>query len=60
LCASFFGDPDADGSLEMNELQFVKNYPAEHQVSSILAGLVTKICWTELPYCWFLTYRLGQ
>ena len=38
--------------------EVLKNFPSENEVRDILADSATEICWTELPYYWFLTYRL--
>jgi ubiquinone/menaquinone biosynthesis C-methylase UbiE len=42
------------------EHEVLKNFPAENEVKSILAGRATDIRWTELPYYWLLTYRLKR
>ncbi len=42
------------------EHEVLKNFPSETELKNILAGSATEIRWTELPYYWFLTYRLKQ
>lgn len=55
---------DAGNSYQLRRLddgtehEVLKNFPAENEVKRILAGRATDIRWTELPYYWFLTYRL--
>jgi demethylmenaquinone methyltransferase/2-methoxy-6-polyprenyl-1,4-benzoquinol methylase len=43
-----------DGS----EHEVLKNFPTESEVREVLADRATGFSWTELPYYWFLTYRL--
>ncbi len=38
--------------------EVLKNFPSEKEVAGFLADGATEIRWTELPYYWFLTYRL--
>ncbi|HEX4349488.1 MAG TPA: methyltransferase domain-containing protein [Verrucomicrobiae bacterium] len=38
--------------------EVLKNFPSEDEVKNLLANSVTDVHWTELPYYWFLTYRL--
>lgn len=41
--------------------EVLKNFPSEKEVKNILSEMAAvEIQWTELPYYWFLTYRLGQ
>ena len=40
------------------EHEVLKNFPSENEIKKVLAGFATEIRWTELPYYWFLTYRL--
>ena len=40
--------------------EVLKNFPSESEMKNILAGSATEIRWMELPYYWFLTYRLKQ
>ena len=40
------------------EHEVVKNFPSESEMKNILADSATEIHWRELPYYWFLTYRL--
>lgn len=42
------------------EHEVLKNFPSESEVRSILGGSAVEIRWMELPYYWFLTYRLKQ
>ena len=42
------------------EHEVLKNFPSEIELKNILAGSATEIRWTELPYYWFLTYRLKK
>ena len=41
------------------EYEVLKNFPAEDEVRKMLTGSASEICWTELRYYWFLTYRLA-
>lgn len=43
-----------DGSIH----EVLKNFPSEDEVKSLLADSATEFCWRELPYYWFLTYKL--
>ena len=43
-----------DGS----EHEVLKNFPDENEVRTIIGNSAGEICWTELPYYWFLTYKL--
>jgi ubiquinone/menaquinone biosynthesis C-methylase UbiE len=38
--------------------EVLKNFPSETEVKNILSDRAVEIRWTELPYYWFLTYRL--
>lgn len=40
------------------EHEVLKNFPSKNEIKDVLAGYATEIRWTELPYYWFLTYRL--
>ena len=42
------------------EHEILKNFPSEAEVRNKLAGVASEISWTELPYYWFLTYRLAE
>jgi demethylmenaquinone methyltransferase/2-methoxy-6-polyprenyl-1,4-benzoquinol methylase len=42
------------------ECEIRKNFPVENEVRNALADSAAEICWMELPYYWFLTYRLKQ
>jgi demethylmenaquinone methyltransferase/2-methoxy-6-polyprenyl-1,4-benzoquinol methylase len=46
--------------LDGTEHEVLKNFPSEIELKNTLAGSATEIRWTELPYYWFLTYRLKQ
>ena len=41
-----------------NEYEVLKNFPDEKETKKILADSAVEICWTELQYYWFLTYKL--
>ena len=41
-----------------NKYEVLKNFPDENEAKRILADLAVEICWTELQYYWFLTYKL--
>jgi demethylmenaquinone methyltransferase/2-methoxy-6-polyprenyl-1,4-benzoquinol methylase len=43
-----------DGS----EYEVLKNFPDEKEVRTIIGNSAGEICWTELPYYWFLIYKL--
>ncbi len=43
-----------DGS----EYEVLKNFPDENEVRTVIGNFAREICWTELPYYWFLTYKL--
>jgi 2-polyprenyl-3-methyl-5-hydroxy-6-metoxy-1,4-benzoquinol methylase len=38
--------------------EVLKNFPSEHQVQIVLAGVAADFHWTDLPHYWFLTYAL--
>ena len=42
------------------EHEILKNFPAENEARNLLRDLAVEIHWTELPYYWYLTYRLKQ
>jgi len=39
--------------------EVLKNFPAEDEIKSLLAGRVTGLEWRQFDYYWFMTYRLG-
>lgn len=41
-----------------NEYEVLKNFPDEKEAKRILTDSAVEICWTELQYYWFLTYKL--
>jgi ubiquinone/menaquinone biosynthesis C-methylase UbiE len=41
-----------------NEYEVLKNFPDEKEAKRILVDSAVEICWTELQYYWFLTYKL--
>ncbi len=41
-----------------SEYEVLKNFPDENEVRKIVGDSASEVCWTELPYYWFLTYRL--
>lgn len=38
--------------------EVLKNFPSENEVKALLSGVAADCRWTDLPYYWFLTYRL--
>jgi hypothetical protein len=48
----------APGPIETSQA-VLKDFPSESEVKPVLAGVAKDFCWTELPYYWFLTYKLG-
>lgn len=40
------------------EHEVLKNFPSENEVRRVLGDSAAEVRWTELPYYWFLTYRL--
>ena len=42
------------------EHEVLKNFPSKTEIKSILSSSATEIRWMELPYYWFLIYRLKQ
>ena len=43
-----------------NEYEILKNFPDEKEIRAILGNSAREICWTELTYYWFLTYKIDQ
>jgi demethylmenaquinone methyltransferase/2-methoxy-6-polyprenyl-1,4-benzoquinol methylase len=41
-----------------DEHEVLKNFPSEKEVRGLIADSSAEICWTELQYYWFLTYKL--
>jgi SAM-dependent methyltransferase len=40
------------------EYEVLKNFPDEKEAGKIIDDSAVEICWTELQYYWFLTYKL--
>jgi ubiquinone/menaquinone biosynthesis C-methylase UbiE len=40
------------------EYEVLKNFPLEEEIRTSIGTSATEIRWTELPYYWFLTYKL--
>jgi ubiquinone/menaquinone biosynthesis C-methylase UbiE len=43
-----------------NEYEILKNFPDEKEIRAILGNSAREICWTELMYYWFLTYKIDR
>jgi ubiquinone/menaquinone biosynthesis C-methylase UbiE len=43
-----------------NEYEILKNFPDEKEIRALLGNSAREICWTELTYYWFLTYKIDQ
>jgi ubiquinone/menaquinone biosynthesis C-methylase UbiE len=43
-----------------SEHEVLKNFPDEKEVRTIIGNSASEIYWTELPYYWFLTYKLKR
>jgi len=43
-----------------SEYEVLKNFPDENEIRTIIGNSATEIHWTELPYYWFLTYKLKR
>jgi SAM-dependent methyltransferase len=41
-----------------NEYEILKNFTDEKEIRAIIGNSAREICWTELTYYWFLTYKL--
>lgn len=38
--------------------EVLKNFPSEDEVKNMLDGIAVEVHWADLPYYWFLTYKL--
>jgi|GEM_PF-2714241 len=41
-----------------SKFEVLKNFPEEREAKALLAEAAVEISWTELPYYWWLSYRL--